>query len=466
MPYPEIRRDDPWPLVAPDRKSGAGEGLACAAGRFRWPAHCNRSGRNRRLGYAARGARQQRGDPARLPCTQPHLGADPFRNLPVRNNRPRLPAGDLAAGGHSSTRQISGHSEPRPTPPSASYARSIETQEAGAFSSLQGEIYTYWRLLELILEANNTQVHTNGSRYFYNQLALKRTSMLALADRISAMNDRELTSGDEQVAVTFDQFRVRQVAIFLISLAGGFALATTTFIYMLRLERQAAIRYEEIVRTQSQLKELSARLVAAQEEERRAISRELHDEVGQSLSALLMEAGTAAALTPPELEDLKLRLDSIKELAEGSVTLIRNMALLLRPSMLDDLGLVPALRWQAREVSKRTGLKVRMTADGVPDDLPDEHKTCIFRVVQEALNNCARHAQAHAVRVQVQSRDATIFVSIQDDGIGFDSKLVRGLGQVGMEERVAHVGGRFQIESEPGRGTLLTAELPILGDQS
>jgi signal transduction histidine kinase len=207
---------------------------------------------------------------------------------------------------------------------------------------------------------------------------------------------------------------------------------------------------------------LSARLVAAQEEERRAISRELHDEVGQSLSALLMEAGAAATLTPPDLDDLKLRLETIKGLAEGSVNLIRNMALLLRPSMLDDLGLVPALRWQAREVAKRTGLKVRMTAEGVPDDLPDEHKTCIFRVVQEALNNCARHAQAQTVRVQVLSKEDRISVSIQDDGIGFDSKLVRGLGQVGMEERVAHVGGRFQIDSEPGRGTLLTAELPLV----
>ena len=344
----------------------------------------------------------------------------------------------------------------------ASYARSIEPAEAAAFSSLQGEIYTYWRLLELILEANNGKVRTNGSRYFYNQLALKRTSMLALADRISAMNDHELTSGDEKVAVTFDQFRVRQMAIFFISLAGGFALAATTFVYMLRLERQAVVRYEEIVRAQSQLKELSARLVAAQEEERRAISRELHDEVGQSLSALLMEAGAAATLTPPDLDDLKLRLETLKGLAEGSVNLIRNMALLLRPSMLDDLGLVPALRWQAREVAKRTGLKVRMTAEGVPDDLPDEHKTCIFRVVQEALNNCARHAQAQTVRVQVLSKEDRISVSIQDDGIGFDSKLVRGLGQVGMEERVAHVGGRFQIDSEPGRGTLLTAELPLV----
>lgn len=341
------------------------------------------------------------------------------------------------------------------------YSRALEPVEANAFRSLQAEIYTYWRLLELIFETNSEEVRTHGSRYFYSQLALRRTSMLELADRISAVNDRELTAGDEKVAETFDRFRVRQVAIFVISMCGGVGLAAITILYMLRLEQQSRARYEEIVRAQTQLKELSARLVAAQEEERRAISRELHDEVGQSLSALLMEAGTAASLTPPEAEDLKRRLESIKELAEGSVNVLRNMALLLRPSMLDDLGLVPALRWQAREVSKRTGLKVRMNAEDVPDDLPDEHKTCIFRVVQEALHNCARHAQAHTVRVQVEGRLSTISVTIQDDGVGFDTRQVRGLGMLGMEERVAHVGGYFKIESEPGHGTTLMAELPV-----
>lgn len=341
------------------------------------------------------------------------------------------------------------------------YAQTLEPLEASSFRNLQAEIHTYWRLLELIYESDNEEVRRRGSQYFYSQLALRRTAMLELADRISAFNDRELAVGDDQVAEAFDRFRMRQIAIFLISIAGGVGLAGVTIVYMLRLEQHARSRYEEILRAQGELKELSARLVAAQEDERRAIARELHDEVGQSLSALLMDAGTAVSLAPPHSEDLKRRLESIKELAEGCVHLLRNMALLLRPSMLDDLGLVPALRWQAREVTKRTGLKVRVVAEGVPDDLPDEHKTCIFRVVQEALNNSARHSHAQTARVQVHGSESAISLIVQDDGAGFDAKQVRGLGLLGMEERIAHVGGRLRIESEPQKGTLLTAELPL-----
>jgi signal transduction histidine kinase len=343
------------------------------------------------------------------------------------------------------------------------YAQKLDAQEASAFRNLQAEIQTYWRVSEMIFDPNLEEARERGTAYFYNQLTLRRNAMFELADRISAMNDRELAAGDEKAAEIFDRFRLRQVVMFLISVTGGLVLAGITILFMLRLEAQARTRYDESVRAQTELKELSAKLVAAQENERRAISRELHDEVGQALSALLMEAGSAAAVTPLEAEDLRHRLESIKELAEGCVNVLRNMALLLRPSMLDDLGLVPALRWQAREVAKRTGLKVRMAADGVPDDLPDEHKTCIFRVVQEALNNCARHAQARAVRVQVQGEAGKIVVRIQDDGTGFDVKQVRGLGLLGMEERINHVGGKFKVESEPGKGTQLIAELPVPG---
>ena len=122
---------------------------------------------------------------------------------------------------------------------------------------------------------------------------------------------------------------------------------------------------------------------------------------------------------------------------------IRNMALLLRPSMLDDFGLVPALDWQAREIGKRTGLRVQVASE-VAGELPEEHKTCIYRVVQEALNNCARHAQASAVQVAVRSEPAEILVTVQDDGSGFDTARVRGMGLLGMEERVRHLGGTFR----------------------
>jgi signal transduction histidine kinase len=229
----------------------------------------------------------------------------------------------------------------------------------------------------------------------------------------------------------------------------------------LNLENELNKRYEEGMRAQQELKELSARLVSAQEQERRAFSRELHDEVGQSLSALLMEAGNAAAIVPQDSAEMRRHVDSIKRLAEASVNVIRNMTLLLRPSMLDDFGLVPALEWQAREVSKRTGLRVHVSAEETAGELPDELRTCIYRVVQEALHNCARHSQARSVRVVVKQEASRILLSVEDDGHGFDAGRVRGLGLVGMEERVNHLGGAFEVASRPGTGTKVAVELPI-----
>jgi len=128
--------------------------------------------------------------------------------------------------------------------------------------------------------------------------------------------------------------------------------------------------------------------------------------------------------------------------------------------MLDDFGLVPALQWQAREISKRIGMRVDVTADHVSDDLPEGHKTCIYRVVQEALHNCSRHAHAHVVRISVEQRPDRILLEVQDDGRGFEPRQ-RGLGLLGMEERVTHLGGSFHVESAPGRGTLINIVLPL-----
>jgi signal transduction histidine kinase len=136
--------------------------------------------------------------------------------------------------------------------------------------------------------------------------------------------------------------------------------------------------------------------------------------------------------------------------------MVRNMALLLRPSMLDDLGLIPALRWQAREVTRRTGLPVKMLAENIADDLLDSHRTCLYRFVQEALNNCAKHSRATQVRVIVREDPDGLLVSVQDNGIGFDPRQEKGMGLLGMEERVERLSGRFCIESKPGGGTLVS----------
>ncbi len=329
-----------------------------------------------------------------------------------------------------------------------SYARSLNAEEADTLRSLLAEIHAYWKVLDLMIEPGRETHRQRSAPYFYNQLVLRRAAMLDLADRIARRNEQEITSGDEKLGGMFDAFRFRLMIILALTLAGGLALAWITAARLLSAQKE--------------LEELSARLVSAQEDERRAISRELHDEVGQSLTALAMEAGAAASM-PVEAPELRQRLQSIQRLAETSVSTVRDLALLLRPSMLDDLGLVPALRWQAREVAKRTGMKVRVMTEGLEDNLPDQHNTCIYRVVQEALNNAVRHAHARSVRVQLSGSDGKVRLAIEDDGQGFDARHARGLGLAGMAERVRNAGGEFQIESAPGRGTTLSVLLPLNG---
>ncbi len=337
----------------------------------------------------------------------------------------------------------------------------LDPAEAGPFSSLQSEVQVYWKLLDFISGIQGENKRVQGAAYLSQELVQRRTAMLALVDRIDQISTRELNSGDAKLNTTFDSLGLRLMIIAGTTLGAGLLLAAFTIRRTLNLESELKKRYDEGLRTQQELKELSARLVSAQEEERRAISRELHDEVGQSLSALLMEAGNAAASVPSDSVDVRRHVESIKKLAEASVNVIRNMTLLLRPSMLDDFGLVPALEWQAREVSKRTGLRVHVTAEESAGDLSDDHKTCIYRVVQEALHNCARHAQARSVKVVVKQEPSKILLSVEDDGRGFDARRVRGLGLVGMEERVHHLGGAFEIESRPGTGTRVAVELPL-----
>ena len=143
--------------------------------------------------------------------------------------------------------------------------------------------------------------------------------------------------------------------------------------------------------------------------------------------------------------------------------MVRNMALLLRPSMLDDLGLVSAVEWQAREVSRRSGLIINVAADELSGDLSDEHKTCIYRIVQEALHNVSCHADAQTVRIVINRTPDGIEVAIQDDGKGFRPEREKGLGLIGIQERVGNLGGVLRVESRPGEGTLLSVKLPIHG---
>ncbi len=223
---------------------------------------------------------------------------------------------------------------------------------------------------------------------------------------------------------------------------------------------------EKLKEYSNNLQTLSHRLVEAQEGERRHIARELHDEIGQTLT--VAEMNLQSALQSPDASLLETRLKASIEAVERVLEQVRDLSLNLRPSMLDDLGLEPALRWYTNRQASLTGLKAEFRADPLENRVDPVIETECFRVAQEALTNVVRHAQAHAVAVELRRENGRLHLSVRDDGIGFDvaagrERAVRGdsLGLLSMEERAALAGGKIEYKSAPGQGTEIHAWFPL-----
>ena len=286
-------------------------------------------------------------------------------------------------------------------------------------------------------------------------------SAVTISTRAEDIDARQTAATELMVQDQFERLGRGLGLALNLALATALALALGCAAYILRIERQNRRRYQEIAAARQDLEQLSARLVDAQETERRTISRELHDQVGQTLNAVLVDAANLARRIPADDQESQRYLSSIRSLADSSVNSIRDISLLLRPSMLDDLGLIPALEWQARETSRRTGIDVRVIAGEVDEALPDAIRTCVYRVVQEALQNVSRHSGASHATVNVQQTDNVLTLSIEDDGSGFDPQRTRGMGLLGMEERVRQLGGRLEVQSAPGKNTVVKVSLPV-----
>jgi signal transduction histidine kinase len=344
----------------------------------------------------------------------------------------------------------------------AEYLTLIDERESGPFQGLTRQLADYWSVLEPVFQWSPEHRRRAGYVFLRDEVFPRRQSMLAIANQIGALNEAQLASGRDKVEESFRQSRRRVGFTIALTIGLGLLLAGFSTRKILGLEAETTRHYTEIAEARAELQQLSARLVQAQEDERRSISRELHDEVGQSLSGVLVEmANVSTLIRARDLDGVSEKAAAVKRLVEDSIKVVRNMALLLRPSMLDDLGLVPALEWQAREVSKRGGVWVEVDAGAVPEDLPEEHKTCVYRVVQEALHNIVQHAAAHKVKITVRQEQGSLALAIEDDGRGFDAQRQKGMGLVGMEERVRHLGGTFDIHSSPGAGTVLNISLPL-----
>ena len=227
-------------------------------------------------------------------------------------------------------------------------------------------------------------------------------------------------------------------------------------------QRIALARHnEELRQNREELRALTARLITVQEEERRRLSFELHDDLNQKLAVLVMNVDalerTWAKDPDRAREDLRALRGQIAELSDD----VRNLAYRLHPSILDHLGLAIALETYSKEYSKREKIRVTFSHNNIPDAIPQDIATCVYRVAQEGLRNVAKHAKAVQAVMKLEGRDGHLELSIKDSGTGFNPNERQGLGLLSMQERVRLVQGSFSLQSQPGYGTTISVRIPL-----
>lgn len=345
--------------------------------------------------------------------------------------------------------------------------RSAAALDRTRIDHLATSLDEYWQSLDPLFDWTVSEKILLSSRFLRREVLPRRETALTLAQEIEELNNGNLATQraevtKRQAALGNDLYRLLWWTVFL-----GALVAVTTLVQLRVLERRSNEQRMRVERAEVQMRHLSQQLVAAQEEERKHLSRELHDEVGQMLSALRMELG--------RLERVRTAGDGLfaeamlecKRLADTMLRTVRNLAQGLRPSMLDDLGLQPALEWHARDFRRRYGLRLNLRVHGEINALPEQVRTCVYRIVQEALTNCARHANASEVDVTVSREPDRLRLTVSDDGVGFDVNTPRdGLGLVGMQERVRDLNGVLTMQSYRGVGTRLSMSLPLEGATS
>ncbi|MBI5440057.1 MAG: hypothetical protein HY900_02475 [Deltaproteobacteria bacterium] len=325
------------------------------------------------------------------------------------------------------------------------------------------ELDEYWGSLEQILAWTGTQGRGQRAAFLRQEVGPRRLAVLSLAHRIGQLSEENRRKESERMEESRAEYlhAVRRNLILALLLAFGvacFSIARTS-----HLERHSSRERERAEEAEEELRKLSHKLLHAQEEERKSISRELHDEIGQKLTALRMSIGRLDRLRSGADADYRAQVAESKDLAESALRTARDLAMGLRPSMLDDLGLGPALEWQAREFSRHSGVPASVEISGKLEQIPEAVRTCAYRVAQEALTNCARHAHASSVQILVRAEPERLRLEVRDDGVGMPRERgpVCGLGLLGIDERVRELGGKVSLGSVQGKGSVVAAEIPL-----
>ncbi len=337
--------------------------------------------------------------------------------------------------------------------------------EAGpAVTRLRAELEGYWGSLDALIEGPPSRTRIGGRAAGSPTAAVNWKTVTVLIDEVATLNaaqigrqQQERLNSNQQY---FEGFLQKGLMALLLALVVLAFVSTHCFAV---LEKRSRLQRRTIEHHRQELMQLSRNLMQAQEEERRLISRELHDSMGQLLTAAGIELSSLGRLKASSGE-FRDRLEDLQLLNAEALEFVRDMAMGLRPSMLDDLGLEAALEWQCRQFSRRIGIPVTVQFSGDSGELSEAVRTCIYRSVQEALTNCAKHADAGRIGVFVCAQPGSIRVMVEDDGVGVDlaERSGRGIGLLGIQERVDELQGRFSLRRLPQGGTVLTIEVPVL----
>ncbi len=336
-------------------------------------------------------------------------------------------------------------------------------QDRAILKALQSELDAFWAMFNPVFEWTLDEKLDNSRHFLRYELRPRRNAVVSIAEQVTKLNAGNIATEDENTQRGKDKLFRDLRQMIAASLLLGVLIMAGCILRISQLEKRTDLQHKKTEEAEQALRLLSHRLVHAQEDERRSLSRELHDEVGQILTALRMEVGSLAQLRTENGRAFEEHVEEAKQLAEQSLRAVRDMAMGLRPSMLDDLGLGPAVEWQARDFARRIGVPVSVEIDGDLRQISDAQRTCVYRVVQEALTNCARHAQAKSIRITLHGSEDALTLAVEDDGVGMGTRGPdrAGIGLVGIEERVRELGGALHIHSQPGRGTLLRIEIPL-----
>ena len=330
-------------------------------------------------------------------------------------------------------------------------------------AALQTQLDDYWETFEPLFDWTPAQKILRSASFLRREVVPRREAVLAIAQEIEELNNANLAVQRAEVARRQTAFHDDLHRLLWQSVLLGLAVALGAVLRLWVLERRSDEQRAVAQEAERQMRQLSQQLVAAQEEERKHLSRELHDHVAQVLTALRMELGRIDRVRSALDTRVGGAVAEAKKLVDGMFRTVRDLALGLRPSMLDDFGLRAALEWHVRDFTGRCGLDVDLRIDGDFDALPDRYRTCVYRAVQEALTNCVRHARATHVTVSVTADASRLDAIVTDDGTGLDPARRRnGLGLRGIEERVKELDGSCVLGKGPGsKGTRLAISLPV-----